>query len=131
MDKTFSFYIKLTCYKNVSIVLDLIQEFGLEFTEDIQSLGCWKDNKKRALTSLENTHYLLDGPYQIRSDPIKKCAQVAIDHDFTIFGIQNGGQCFGGEGGDKRYDMYGPSNLCNGMQSLKTYYAVQKNEVFH
>ncbi|XP_066925026.1 uncharacterized protein [Clytia hemisphaerica] len=84
-------------------------------TENIQDLGCWKDNNvKRALPILENNHPLLSDSYKKRTNPIIKCAQVANHKGFHIFALQNGGQCFGGPKGEKTFEMYGPSNLCRG-----------------
>ena len=81
----------------------------------MESLGCWKESKKSSFVSFENKHHFLTGPYNKRKNAVEKCARVAIDHGFTVFALQNGGKCLSGANGIKRFNMYGPSNLCKGM----------------
>ena len=84
-------------------------------SENVESLGCWKDSvRHRAIPSLENTHLFLQGGFKKRKDPIKKCAQVANDHGFLVFAIQNGGECLSGRGAERKFSMYGPSEKCRG-----------------
>ncbi|XP_047142347.1 uncharacterized protein LOC101236314 isoform X1 [Hydra vulgaris] len=81
-------------------------------TENVESLGCWKESKKSNFVSFENKHHFLTGPYNKRKNAVEKCARVAIDHGFTIFAVQDGGKCLSGANTVKKFDMYGPSNLC-------------------
>ncbi|XP_057294387.1 uncharacterized protein LOC130622945 isoform X2 [Hydractinia symbiolongicarpus] len=119
MLKALIFFSTLTQYVTVSLA-------------DIESLGCWKDaNKKRTLRSMEHKHHYLDDPYPKRSNAVKKCAQVAIDHGYSIFGVQNGGQCFSAPDGEKTYNMYGPSNLCRDGKGGKWSTDIYSTKTFH
>ncbi|XP_078691944.1 uncharacterized protein LOC144922175 [Branchiostoma floridae x Branchiostoma belcheri] len=75
-------------------------------------LGCWADTSDRAIPILEGTDPRLDGPYQSRQDAIQKCYQVAQSRGFTVFAVQNGGQCFGSANAFNTYNRYGPSTAC-------------------
>ncbi|KAI8500095.1 hypothetical protein Bbelb_224120 [Branchiostoma belcheri] len=75
-------------------------------------LGCWTDTSDRAIPILEGTDPRLDGPYQSRQDAIQKCYQVAQSRGFTVFAVQNGGQCFGSANAFNTYNRYGPSTAC-------------------
>lgn len=121
----------LFLFCNANFTTNLEKNFVLYSTEDIESLGCWRDiSTKRALPSLEKTHHILSDPYKKRSNPILKCAQVANDRGFTIFGIQHGGQCFAGHNGDKTFSMYGPSNLCKGKPYKSLIYVSKLTKVW-
>ena len=65
---------------------------------------------------MEGNHDLLmDDDYKKRADALQKCAEAALDRGFKYFAIQNGGQCFAGVNGEKRYNMYGHSDRCRGI----------------
>ena len=84
-------------------------------------VGCFLDKWIRAVPTLEGNHPLLmDSDYKSRSDPLQKCAEAALDKGFQVFGLQNGGQCFAGVNGETTFDMYGPSNQCQGNKIKKT-----------
>ncbi|KAI8486076.1 hypothetical protein Bbelb_361760 [Branchiostoma belcheri] len=76
------------------------------------SLGCWADKSDRAIPILEKTDPLLNDNYYYRSDPIQKCHQVALGRGFTVFAVQNGGECFGSVDAQNTYNEYGPSTAC-------------------
>lgn len=79
-------------------------------------LGCFSDCWKRAIPTLEGNHDLLmEDDYKLRKDALQKCAEAALDRGYKYFGIQNGGQCFAGIHGEKRYNIYGHSDRCRGM----------------
>ncbi|XP_019629805.1 PREDICTED: uncharacterized protein LOC109474031 [Branchiostoma belcheri] len=88
--------------------VDVFAETVLQYT----SLGCWRDSGSRAMAYLEGTNSLLDGDYQSRHHAIQKCYQVALSRDFTVFGVQHGGQCFGSADGINTYNRYGPTTTC-------------------
>ncbi|XP_078661544.1 uncharacterized protein LOC144905673 [Branchiostoma floridae x Branchiostoma belcheri] len=76
------------------------------------SLGCWKDSSNRAIAQLEGTDERLDGSYTARANAIEKCYQVAKSRGFSVFAVQNGGQCFGSATALTTYRKYGPSTGC-------------------
>eukprot|EP00058_Branchiostoma_floridae_P010020 XP_002595508.1 hypothetical protein BRAFLDRAFT_69086 [Branchiostoma floridae] len=78
------------------------------------SLGCWKDKSSRAIGQLEGKDSRLSGDYKRRDDALGKCYQVAKDRGFMVFGVQNGGQCFGSPIAGGTYRKYGPSSGCRG-----------------
>ncbi|XP_078658812.1 uncharacterized protein LOC144904091 [Branchiostoma floridae x Branchiostoma belcheri] len=88
--------------------VDVFAETVLQYT----SLGCWRDSGSRAMAYLEGTNSLLDGGYQSRHHAIQKCYLAALSRDFTVFGVQNGGQCFGSANGINTYNRYGPTTTC-------------------
>ncbi|KAI8492037.1 hypothetical protein Bbelb_304100 [Branchiostoma belcheri] len=78
------------------------------------SLGCWTDRRDRAIPELEGTDPRLDGDYEERKNAVKKCYQVARSRWFTVFALQDGGQCFGSADAQNTYKKYGPSTACKG-----------------
>ena len=82
---------------------------------EFKSLGCWKDTWDRAIPLMEKKHAMLfESDYQKRSNALMKCAEAALDNNFTIFSLENGGQCFSGKDADKTYMKYGVSYTCKG-----------------
>jgi len=80
--------------------------------ECYQSLGCWKDDPNRAIPTLEGTDPRLDNAYGARHNPVEKCYQVAHSRGFTVFAVQDGGQCFGSADGHNTFFKYGRSSDC-------------------
>eukprot|EP00058_Branchiostoma_floridae_P021680 XP_002607170.1 hypothetical protein BRAFLDRAFT_68035 [Branchiostoma floridae] len=80
--------------------------------ECYQSLGCWEDRFDRAIPILEGTDPRLDGIYGARNNPVEKCFQVAHSRGFTVFAVQDGGQCFGSADGHNTFFKYGRSPAC-------------------
>ena len=68
----------------------------------------------------------MDPNYKGRRHALFKCAKAALDKGYKLFGIENGGQCFGSVGGDKRYHKYGTSKECKGR-----YISLSFLKVFH
>ncbi|XP_019637236.1 PREDICTED: uncharacterized protein LOC109479688 [Branchiostoma belcheri] len=82
-------------------------------SREYTTLGCWRDTSERAIPTLEGTDPLLDGGhYYERTRAIEKCYQVARSRGFTVFAVQNGGQCFGSANGHNTYNKYGPTTAC-------------------
>ncbi|XP_019637289.1 PREDICTED: uncharacterized protein LOC109479741 [Branchiostoma belcheri] len=81
-------------------------------SHEYTSLGCWSDSADRAIPTLEGTDPRLDGKYRKRTDPIGKCYQVAYSRGFTVFAVQDSGQCFGSADAHNTYNKHGPSIKC-------------------
>ena len=70
----------------------------------------------RAIPILEGTSAILDGGYRSRVNPIQKCFALAKSLGYSIFAVQDRGQCAGGPTAENTYKKFGPSNQChNGM----------------
>ena len=80
------------------------------------SLGCWEDKTDRAIPSLEgiDTHQILRHTvnYKRRKAAIQKCFELARSLGFSVFAIQNGGQCLGSSTAQDTYRKYGESSKC-------------------
>ena len=64
---------------------------------------------------MEKQHPLLyEDDYKSRTNALMKCAEAALDNNFSIFSVQNGGQCFSGKDADRTYMKYGVSTTCKG-----------------
>ncbi|XP_035700319.1 uncharacterized protein LOC118432806 [Branchiostoma floridae] len=85
---------------------DVIIELD-EVVKGYRSLGCWRDSSNRAIPILEGTDPRLDGHYQARVNATDKCFRVARSRGFSVFAVQNGGQCFGSAEGHNTYTRYG------------------------
>lgn len=88
--------------------------------EKYVSLGCWKDEPydgRRNFPDLEGKYPILDGPYQTRKDAVQKCFQVALENEFPLFALLDGGQCFGTVDAKVSYKTrgisHGRSNDCS------------------
>lgn len=67
---------------------------------------------------MEHKHPLLyEDDYKTRTNALMKCAKAALDNNFTIFSVQNGGQCFSGKDAEQSYMEYGVSKSCKGSDS--------------
>ena len=77
-----------------------------------KGLGCWTDKIPRAMTDLEGSSDALKVHYKRRENPIEKCYTAAIEHKMPIFGIQDGGQCFGSDS-KQAAKQYGASSACS------------------
>merc|ERR1712018_201720 len=79
----------------------------------IESLGCWKDSKPRALSPGWERGYYWKDTYKTRSDAIEKCMRVAVAQKSRIFAVQDGGYCFIKIlESNEAYKQYGPSSNC-------------------
>ena len=65
------------------------------------SLGCWRDRSQRAIS----------GGIRFRGS-IDKCEQFARRHNYKVFAIQYGGECFTASNADQTYRKYGHANNC-------------------
>ena len=79
---------------------------------DYETIGCYKDTVKRAITILEGKDPILDGSYGSRKNPIAKCAKAALRKGYTMFAVQNGGQCAASATAAHTFDKYGKSAAC-------------------
>ena len=64
------------------------------------------------MTDLEGSSDALKDRYKSRENPIEKCYTAAIEHKMPIFGIQDGGQCFGTQS-KQAAKQYGSSSACS------------------
>ena len=56
---------------------------------------------------------ILDGNYRHWHEAIRKCYEAAKHMEFSMFAVQDGGQCMSSLTAEITYDKYGPSTLCN------------------
>ena len=82
------------------------------FSLDYDSVGCYKDTSNRAIQIIEGTDSTLDGSYYSRSDPITKCAVAAMRAGYSMFAVQDGGQCEASVTAPQTFDKYGTSTAC-------------------
>lgn len=61
---------------------------------------------------LEGKDSILDGSYSSRTNPIAKCAVAAMRAGYSMFAVQNGGQCASSATAQQTYDKYGKSTAC-------------------
>lgn len=80
------------------------------------SLGCWKDRTKHAIPSLEqdHTHPILShtSKFKRRKSGILKCLELARSLGFTVFALQNGGECLSSSTAQITYKKFGTSTDC-------------------
>ncbi|XP_039258359.2 uncharacterized protein LOC120334906 [Styela clava] len=88
-----------------------VYEAGIVWDVKISGLGCF--SSVNTISSLEGTIAILDGPYYLRKDSIRKCAQVAAMRGFPAFALQDGGKCMGSEKAHTVYSTGGVSNSCS------------------
>lgn len=75
--------------------------YSISFQTDTIHLGCYADyNSDRTLPKYYpgKTNYC-------------SCGLHSLSNNFTVFGLQNGGECWSGVGD---YDKHGPTNICVG-----------------
>jgi len=68
-----------------------------------QSLGCWKDDQNRAIKG---------GIRFTSQNPVKDCELFANTHNYPVFAVQYGTECFAADNAELTYQMYGPSEDC-------------------
>jgi len=68
----------------------------------LRSMGCWKDAGNRAIA----------GGIRFKGT-VEKCAQYARDHHYSVFAVQNGGECFTGPNAHATYNKYGHAKNCD------------------
>ena len=79
---------------------------------DYTNVGCYKDTSNRAIEILEGKYSILDGSYTSRTNAIEKCAVVAMRAGYSMFAVQNGGQCAASATAAQTFDKYGTSTAC-------------------
>ena len=82
---------------------------------DYTGIGCYRDTADRAIPTLEGTDSVLDGGalyYQIRENPIVKCAVAARKRGFPAFALQDGGWCAASSNVLDTFNKYGKSTDC-------------------
>nr|XP_002732012.1 PREDICTED: uncharacterized protein LOC100374260 [Saccoglossus kowalevskii] len=84
----------------------------LEEDTGYERVGCFGDTSNRAIPTLEGSDARLDGSYTSRVDAIEKCAEVAKDLGYKMFGVQNGGWCASSDTAHTTFDKYGSSSAC-------------------
>ena len=77
------------------------------FYADYEARGCWKDGANRIFQNLEGQSSFLNGGYKARSNAIQKCFQAALEKDWELFALQDGGQCFGSSNPSLNYKKLG------------------------
>ena len=77
-----------------------------------ETVGCYKDVGHRAIKILEGTDPILNGSYSSRKNPIAKCAVAAMRMGYSMFAVQDGGECFGSATAPQTFDKYGKSDAC-------------------
>ena len=77
-----------------------------------KSIGCYKDAQNRAITTVEGTDTILDGSYGSRKNAIAKCAVAGLRKGYTLFAVQNGGDCRTSATATQTFDKYGESDAC-------------------
>ena len=75
-------------------------------------MGCYKDTSNRAIQIIEEKDSILDGSYSSRSNPIAKCAIAAMRAGYSMFAVQDGGQCAAGATALQSFHNYGISTAC-------------------
>ena len=61
---------------------------------------------------MEGTTDILDGNYRERKQAVDKCAKVARNRGFLVFGVRDGGQCFSNKQAERNYENHGTIDDC-------------------
>ena len=82
-------------------------------SQEYVHIGCFEDKPlDRTMGGIEGHCDMLDGYYANRVKAIEKCYQCALERNFTIFALQNGGMCRADNKG--LYAKHGVSSACSG-----------------
>lgn len=74
------------------------------------AIGCYKDRRKRAVGRMIASYR------RLRRRAIYRCYRKARRLGYTVFALQNGGECFSGSRAHRTYMRYGLSKRCrNGI----------------
>ena len=82
------------------------------YCPEYKAVGCYKDTGNRAIQIREGKDSILDGSYTSRANPIEKCAVAAMRAGYSMFAVQNGGQCAASATAPQTFDKYGKSRAC-------------------
>ncbi|XP_077973745.1 uncharacterized protein LOC120347843 [Styela clava] len=78
--------------------------------ENWHTLGCWVDfNTDRAISPMD---FNFGDVYDTGVDAIKNCAKYAFDQGYSVFAMQNGGECWTSANAETSYKKHGPSTHC-------------------
>ena len=96
------------------MLFEIDRNVQIEFVPStgFDTIGCFKDNPDRAIQILEGLDHILDEPYFLRKNPIAKCAVAAMRAGYSMFALQDGGQCFSSVTAPQTFDKYGESDAC-------------------
>ena len=86
--------------------------FNVQFYLGYVPVGCYKDTLNRSIQIIEGKDSILDGSYSSRSVPIAKCAVAAMRAGYSMFAVQDGGQCAASATSLQTFDKYGKSTAC-------------------
>ena len=75
-------------------------------------MGCYNDTSNHAIQIIEGKDSILDGSYSSRLNPITKCAVAAMGAGYSMFAVQDGGQCAASATAPQTFDKYGISTAC-------------------
>ena len=62
---------------------------------------------------LEGKSAHLNEHYKRRENAIQKCHAAAAEKGYTVFAVQDGGQCFSSADAKNKYQKYGSSSACS------------------
>ena len=82
------------------------------FSLDYVSVGCYKDTSNNSIQIIEGTDSILNGSYSSRSEPVAKCAVATMRAGYSMFAVQNGGQCAASATALQSFNKYGKSTAC-------------------
>ena len=86
--------------------------FNVQFSLGYVPVGCYKDTLNRSIQIIEGTDSILDGSYSSRKEAVAKCAVAALRAGYSMFAVQNGGQCAASATAPQTFDKYGKSTAC-------------------
>ncbi|XP_065058300.1 fibrillin-1-like isoform X6 [Rhopilema esculentum] len=95
-------------------------------------LGCYSDDAKdHVLPTIEKTHPLLTDNFLTRENAILKCALVAKERGYKVFGIQDGGWCATSGNAHTKFKKYGKAfNCVSGKGGMLSFDIYQINDFF-
>ena len=74
-------------------------------TYTLNHLGCWTDASERAISGGKRH-------VDIKHDIVNGCMMFADDREWTVFAVQDQGQCFTAENVGGTYKKHGRANGC-------------------
>ena len=77
----------------------------LSLTVNYYHIGCFKDNRSRAMPTLL-------GNWRHDSQAVQKCSLAAEKAGYSVFGVQYAGECWSGPQAHMTYKKYGASKRC-------------------
>ena len=111
----------ITSVENVKYIIRRALQNKIVSGPEYKDLGCWVDqvdgnaNNKPSIPSIEHVtdmNSILDGNFEERNDPIKKCSQAASSLGYQVFALSEG-ECKASATAKFTYQMHGTSDTCN------------------